>query len=104
MVMIDSQSQTGASECEAVTIIQSSIIKMTRLPLLSKLTSHGDGHDCQSQSVSEAVTITMVHTGDPFTIIECRSQVEKFQMAILGLSIVKNIRIKTKINSKWSFI
>ena len=46
----DSQSQTGASECEAVTIIQSSIIKMTRLPLLSKLTSHGDGHDCERQT------------------------------------------------------
>ena len=92
MVMIDSQSQTGATECEAVTIIQSSIIKMTRLPLLSKLTSHGDGHDCQSQSVSEAVT--MVHTGDLFTIIECKSQVEKFQMAIQGLLIVKSFKVK----------
>ena len=70
---------------------KSSIIKMTRLPLLSKLTSHGDGHDCQSQSVSEAVT--MVHTGDPSTIIGCRSQVEKFQLAIQGLSIVKSFKV-----------
>ena len=66
---------------------------MTRLPLLSKLTSHGDGHDCQSQSVSEALAITMVHTGDPSTIIGCRSQVEKFQMAIQGLSIVKSFKV-----------
>ena len=68
---------------------------MTRLPLLSKLTSPGGGHDCQSQSVSEAVTITaMVHTSDPFTIIECRSQVEKFQKAIQGLSIVKSFKVQ----------
>ena len=64
---------------------------MTRLPLLSKLTSPGGGHDCQSQSVSEAVT--MVHTSDPSTIIECRLQVEKFQLAIQGLSIVKSTRV-----------
>ena len=92
MVMIDSQSQTGASECEEVTIIQSSIIKMTRLPLLSKLTSPGGGHNSQSQSVSEAVT--MVHTSDPFTIIECRLQVEKFQKANQGLSIVKSFKVQ----------
>ena len=63
---------------------------MTRLPLLSKLTSPGGGHDCQSQSVSEAVA--MVHTGDPSTIIGCRLQVEKFQMAIQGLLIVKSFK------------
>ena len=75
---------------------------MTRLPLLSKLTSPGGGHDCQSQSVSEAVTITMVHTGDLSTIIRILSSCAQVLMVMVMIARDKQVQVSVRRSqSQW---